>query len=297
MNHIQIACFLAAAKAESFSTAADSMYMSPPTFGRQISSLEQELGFSLFQRGWKNNQLTPAGSIMFEGFSNMAIEYNLLVSRAINADAGVTGKLTLGLLEGQLVDAELRNALQVFGTHFPGVNLELQRFSFHSMLEALENSDLDAGITLTVELMNHPELNVLPLYTVDNELVVAESNPLAKREGLTLADFSEETFIEIEQSDSPIISGLMRDSCKRAGFVPNICNVPDLKAQISAVELGRGIAAFNRFHQTCNHPSLAHIAVPELPAVEFSLAWDKASGNRILPYLVSQFQKHFNTSL
>jgi DNA-binding transcriptional LysR family regulator len=294
MNHVQIACFLAAAKAKSFSAAADSMYMSPPTFGRQISSLEQELGFPLFQRGWKKNQLTPAGTIMFEGFSKMTAEYNLLVSRAMEADAGLTGKLTLGLLEGQLVDTELRNVLQAFGTRFPKVNLELQRFSFHDMLEALENAKLDAGITLTVELMNHPELSTLPLYALDNELVLAESNTLTKKEGVSLADFSEETFIEIEQSDSSIISGLMRASCKRAGFAPKIHKVSDLKAQITAVELGRGIAAFNCYHQTCNYPGLAHIAVPELPAVEFSLVWDKTSANPLLPYLVTEFQNYFH---
>ena len=297
MNHTQVACFLAAAQSASFSIAADSMYMTPPTFGRQISSLEQELGFPLFQRGWKNSQLTPAGQIMYEGLSAMSAEYHLLVSRAMNADAGIRGKLTLGLLEGQLVDAELRNVLQAFETRFPGMTLELQRFSFHGMLDALERSELDAGITLTVELMDHPELNSLPLYSVENDLVMSAQNPLAARDDLTLSDYSGETFIEIEQSDSPIISGLMRDSCKRAGFVPKICMVPDLKAQIAAVELGRGIAAFNRFHQTCNHPGLTHVSVPELPAVEFSLAWDKTAKNHALPYLVSQFQVHFNKSL
>lgn len=293
VNDTQISCFLAAARSESFSMAADSMYMSPPTFGRHISSLEQELGFPLFQRGWKNNQLTQAGMIMLEGLSQMTADYHALVSRAAQADAGVTGKVILGLLEGQLLDVELRNVLRTFSAHYPGVDLELQRFSFRGMFEALDNGTLDAGITLTVEVMNHPERNTLPLYSVENDIVLSVENSLLQREGLTLSDFSEETFIEIEQTDSPIISSLMRESCKRAGFVPKVYTVPDLKAQIYAVEFGRGIAAFNRFHQTCNHPSLSHISVPELPAVEFSLVWDKSSDNRALPFLVSQFQNYF----
>jgi hypothetical protein len=94
-----------------FGSSRQHVYV-PPTFGRQISSLEQELGFPLFQRGWKKNQLTPAGTIMFEGFSKMTTEYNLLVSQAMEADAGLTGRLTLGLLEGQLVDTELRNVVR-----------------------------------------------------------------------------------------------------------------------------------------------------------------------------------------
>lgn len=297
MNNTQIACFLAAAQSESFSIAADSMYMTPPTFGRQISSLEQELGFLLFQRGWKNNQLTPAGQIMYEGFSAMTAEYHLLVSRAANVDANISGTLTLGLLEGQLIDDELRSVLQAFEAHFSGVTLELKRYSFHDMLSALKSDELDAGITLTVELMNHGEFNSLPLYSVENDLVMSARNPLIARGKLSLSDCAEETFIEIEQSDSPIISGLMRDSCRRAGFEPHICTVTDLKAQIAAVELGRGIVAFNRFHQTCNYPGLAHTAVPELPAVEFSLVWSKAAKNLALPHLVSQFQIQFDHTM
>lgn len=293
MNHTQVACFLAAAKAESFAVAADSVYMTPPTFSRQIASLEQELGFSLFQRGWKNNQLTPAGQIMFEGLSAISTEYNLLLSRALNVASNVVGTLVLGLLEGQLVDPDLRSVLQSFRSRFPGVTVELRRYSFHDMLKALKSTEIDAGITLSVELMNHPDMNAIPLYSVGNDMVFATDTFSDSVYAASLRDFADQTFIEIEQSDSPIISGLMLDSCKRAGFIPHICKVKNLKEQITAIELGQGVAAFNQFHQTCNHPGLTHISLPELPAVEFSFAWMKASGNQALPFLVSEMQRYF----
>jgi DNA-binding MarR family transcriptional regulator len=40
VNDIQIKCFLAAAQSRSFSEAAEKVYMTPPTFGRYISSFE-----------------------------------------------------------------------------------------------------------------------------------------------------------------------------------------------------------------------------------------------------------------
>lgn len=52
MNHVQIACFLAAAKAKSFSAAADSMYMSHlPLVGR----------FLLWNRNWAFRSFREAG--------------------------------------------------------------------------------------------------------------------------------------------------------------------------------------------------------------------------------------------
>ena len=50
MNSLQINCFLEAAKYHSFSKAAEKLYISQPTFSRNIAMLEQELGIRLFHR-------------------------------------------------------------------------------------------------------------------------------------------------------------------------------------------------------------------------------------------------------
>lgn len=52
--------------------------MTPPTFGRYISSLEAELGYSLFLRGWKNLRLTAAGEMMYEGMLELQKQFQLL---------------------------------------------------------------------------------------------------------------------------------------------------------------------------------------------------------------------------
>ena len=64
MTSVQIRCFLEAAHSGSFTEAAEKLYMTQPTFGRQISSLETELGFPLFLRGWKSYRLTAQGEIL-----------------------------------------------------------------------------------------------------------------------------------------------------------------------------------------------------------------------------------------
>ncbi len=45
MTSVQIRCFLEAAHSGSFTEAAEKLYMTQPTFGRQISSLETGWGF------------------------------------------------------------------------------------------------------------------------------------------------------------------------------------------------------------------------------------------------------------
>ena len=45
-----------------FSRAADNMFVSQPTFSYQIRLLEEEIGFTIFERNGKGAALTPAGA-------------------------------------------------------------------------------------------------------------------------------------------------------------------------------------------------------------------------------------------
>src|SRR3974390_2431677 len=53
--------FVAAAEAETGSRAAGRLHVSQPALSRQIRDLEEELGFSLFERSAKSVRLTAAG--------------------------------------------------------------------------------------------------------------------------------------------------------------------------------------------------------------------------------------------
>ena len=63
MNDLQIDYFIAVARNLSFTKTAEEMYVSQPAISRQISHLEEELGYPLFDRSKKTTQLTPAGEI------------------------------------------------------------------------------------------------------------------------------------------------------------------------------------------------------------------------------------------
>lgn len=287
MTMTQISCFLAAARLGSFSKAAESLYMSQPTFGRQIAAMEQELGFPLFLRGNRYNYLTKEGEAVRQGFTQVLETYERTVEAARQLSQGLTGALSIGLLSGQLLDEQLRGHLSRFQDKYPGVQVTMNRYSFHEMRQALQDGELDIGFTLTLDIAREEAISFYPVYKLRNELVLPKSDPLARRTGLTLADFSHKTFVEVEDAESSVIFGLMRKSCQEAGFAPKFLMVPDLRAQVFAVESGKGIAAFNEYHQVCNHPSLTHIPVPELPDVEFCAAWLRGTDNPAVQLFVS----------
>ena len=56
--------FLAVAREESISGAANALHLSQPTLSRQLKDMETELGKQLFLRGGKKIELTDEGRIL-----------------------------------------------------------------------------------------------------------------------------------------------------------------------------------------------------------------------------------------
>ncbi len=56
--------FLAVAREESISGAANALHLSQPTLSRQLKDMETELGKQLFIRGRKRIELTDEGRIL-----------------------------------------------------------------------------------------------------------------------------------------------------------------------------------------------------------------------------------------
>lgn len=59
--------FLAVAREENISRAAEVLHITQPTLSRQLSQMEEELGVILFERGTRRIRLTDAGSCCAAG--------------------------------------------------------------------------------------------------------------------------------------------------------------------------------------------------------------------------------------
>ena len=293
MNTEQIRCFMAAAKTESFAKAAETMYMTQPTFGRYISSLEKEWGFRLFERyGNRPKKLTPSGEVMYHAFTYLMEYYESFFQEAQQYAQEKKMPLRIGMLEGQLLDSKLSKILQRFSMKEPEADFTISRYNFSGLREAVQRQAVDVGITLSVDVENNPDFTSIPIYHLPNELVLLKSHPLAKKENLHLSDFKKETFVTIEPRDSVVVSGMLQKTCEEAGFRPKIKTVYDMKEQSTIIEEGKGISAFNTYHHTCNHPLLAHISLPEFPDVSFSAFWLNDDASSLLLSFVDLLREH-----
>lgn len=97
--------FVAVVEEQSFTKAAEKLFIAQPPLSRQIQNLESELGIQLFERGSRPLQTTPAGQFFYQHavklLSNAEEVKSMtkrigLVERSITM--GFVGSLLFGLL-------------------------------------------------------------------------------------------------------------------------------------------------------------------------------------------------------
>lgn len=91
----QVRSFLATAEKGSFSAAARVLAQTQPTVGRQVASLEQALGVTLFERVGKSLNLTTAGAELLVHVREMADVANRISLTATSQSQAIEGQVKI----------------------------------------------------------------------------------------------------------------------------------------------------------------------------------------------------------
>ena len=130
MNDVLIECFRAATETLNFTTAAQMIHISQPSFSRNIAMLEEEIGFKLFWRSKQNGiRLTPAGSTLYNGLFGVERQYFELLEKCRQISRGEEGKLVIGILNGICLDSQTFYHITKFREEYPQVDVELKSCS------------------------------------------------------------------------------------------------------------------------------------------------------------------------
>jgi DNA-binding transcriptional LysR family regulator len=149
-------------------------------------------------------------------------QFDNYLHRARSIQEGKSGTLRIGLIGAERIDERALNLFDKFQEKYPGVDLLLRRGSHSELIKWLYNKTIDLSFSLKVDVMDKEGLDYRYLYNVDSVLILNAAHPLAKREGLTLSDFKDETFVNISANESPIINAMLKQECERPALYPNL---------------------------------------------------------------------------
>ena len=191
--------FLAVAREESISGAAEALHLSQPTLSRQLMDLEAELGKTLFIRGSRRITLTEQGTLLRKRASEILDLVEKTTGELTATDDAIAGEIYIGGGESNALRL-LAHTAQQFRAANPHVQFHLFSGNAVDVGERLEKGLLDFGIMMGHRDMKKYDCIKLPAVDVWGVLMRTD-HPLAEKELIHPEDLWDEPLIMSQQFD------------------------------------------------------------------------------------------------
>lgn len=288
----QIRCFLAVAQENSFSRAAQTLFVSQPAVSRQVTQLERELGVTLFERTSQGILLTEAGQAFADFFERSTQEFESLTERMrSNADA-VRGTVNIGCTEGWDLSSFYPQLSAALGESYPDLHLELSGYNQDTILHALERGRADVVITSESLLQGRDRIAFQLLTHRRGMLLFSAQHPLARKRFITLADFKNEPFYVTTPPTMNEVNMELYALCAAADFIPSLQYEPTLSAVYMKLSSGRGVMLCNDWMMSLNNPLFASLPL-ELDR-GICVAWMKDNDSPLVQLMVRELSRWFD---
>jgi DNA-binding transcriptional LysR family regulator len=232
--------FHAAAKAGSFTHAAEALNLSQSAISRQVSALEEEVGVPLFMRHARGLKLTEQGELLYNTANDVLVRLETARLRLTEAQDNPSGTLrvttTLGLGAGWLTDR-----IPEFIEAYPDINLQL----------IFSNEELDLGMreadcAIRLSQPQQPDLIQRKLFTVHFHIYASPAYLKKRGTPQTLRDVSQHRLVTFGEP----VPAYLRDVNWLEGAVaefemsepPQTLQINDLRSIRRAVAAGAGVA-------------------------------------------------------
>lgn len=198
--------FLAVAKEQNISAAAQSLHLTQPTLSRQLRELEEELGKELMIRGSRKITLTEDGMLLRKRAEEILELVDRTQQEIMRSDDAVSGDIYIGTGETDGVRQIARTANQLQEA-YPGIRFHIVSGDAVDVCEQLDKGLLDFGVLLgDIDKMKYHYME-LPMKDTWGVLMRRDS-PLAQQNTVSPRDLWDKPLILSRQVDNK--SGLYR---------------------------------------------------------------------------------------
>ena len=174
--------FLAVAREESISGAADYLHITQPTLSRQLMELEEELGTKLFLRGKRNRRvrLTDEGMLLRRRAEEIVELADKTEAEFTAKDEWISGEVYIGSGETDAMRLIAQTA-QNLRKEYPHIRYHLFSGNADDVMERLDKGLLDFGLLIgsaNIEKYDHIQLPATDTWG----LLMRKDSPLAQKD-------------------------------------------------------------------------------------------------------------------
>lgn len=173
------------AEEKNFGRAAQRCNVSQPSLSSAIKQLEQQLGIPIVIRNQRFSGLTEEGKRVLEWGKRILADRDALMMELALMHRNLEGRIRIGAMP--MSSPVLPMIDRLFFVRYPGVQIETQFLGLDKMIDGLNNSHFDVGVTYLGE---NPlgRLETLPLYDEQFALLIPDRGWAEGRTSMTWAE-------------------------------------------------------------------------------------------------------------
>lgn len=196
----QLEYFVSVAKNLNFTKAAEECYIAQSAISQQITALEDELGFHLFERHTRKVTLTEAGEAYYKDVVDILKNLEEAKSRAKYISEGISGTIRIGI--AGYTQAVYLGVIKEFIAMYPNIHIEFVNMDTKTQYDQLINKDFDITLTAAFNVVTKSDIQTFGLKEYELALFMNEKHPLASHKRVSLEEASHYTniFAAIESS-------------------------------------------------------------------------------------------------
>ena len=178
--------FLAVAREENMTRAAEILHVTQPTLSKQLKSLEEELGKKLFTRHSFSIKLTDEGILLRDRAEDLVQMADKIEKEFLSLDDITGGELYFGLAESYQIKY-LARAIKVFKEQYPTLHYHITSGDTEQIADKLDKGLLDFLVLAELpdnrkyEYISFPESDVWGL-------IIPADDKKKKKETISVSD-------------------------------------------------------------------------------------------------------------
>ena len=210
--------FLAVAREQSFSTAAERLFLSQPTLSRQLKELEDELGKTLFIRSNKGVTLTEEGMILRKRAEEIVDLMDKTEQEVRQSNDNVSGTVYIGAGETYAIKL-IADTAHRLKADYPDIHYSFFSGNGTDVMEKLERGLLDFGLVFGNIDKTKYEAIEIPLHDTWGVLMRRDEK-LAQKSSVSISDVSGlDLIIPRQPNHSTMLSEMIAEQAPDANIV------------------------------------------------------------------------------
>ncbi len=276
-------CFILVAENLSFVRAAEALYISQPAVTKQINSLEQELGVTLFTRSTRHVELTPAGMSFYKDAKDIVLKSQMAINR-VQRQNTTSDSLRIGL-SNPIALFYLAPILKKLHTEYPDIRPNIDIPGYKIVLNLFLENKLDLLFYFKENMPKKAEINFVELEKDSLSCLVPANHALASKASISIDELADVPIIACNPLNAPLSTASFQQQLLEKHPVDNVLYCDNIEVAHCMVYAGLGIAIIPNI-LILKSPKFASIPLADEAPLSFGIFYHKRSKNEALHKLL-----------